>query len=162
RAAVTALATMFGMSCHLRSRNTRTPRATNSRMRDGPSRANNTEPIFTHWRLGSRPASAVASRPLGRSSATISSAMVELARNPHGYARIGEGGRPDRDEGRARREVLARIGGVAHTTHADDRHVHVFAHAPRREHADRQERGTAESAAAVTEPFVEQSGHRIH
>jgi len=38
RAAVTALATMLGMSCHFRSRKTRMPRCENSLMSAGPSR----------------------------------------------------------------------------------------------------------------------------
>src|SRR5438067_7457846 len=36
-AAATASATMLGMSCHLRSRNTRSPRATNSRSEEHTS-----------------------------------------------------------------------------------------------------------------------------
>src|SRR6266852_8656687 len=90
RAALTALATMLGMSCHLRSRNTRMPRAVNSLTSDGPSRLNSTGPTFAHRRPGRRAASASASRPLGRSKATISSATTQLAGDAHGHARISE------------------------------------------------------------------------
>src|SRR3989442_1207632 len=140
------------MSCHLRSRNTRTPRAANSRTSAGPSRTYSTGPIFAHARPGRRSARARASRPLGRSNATTSSATGQLARDALGNARIGERGGPDRDERCTRVEILARLVRRADPTHADHGDVHALAHAPGREHADRQERGPAHAAPALAEP----------
>ena len=99
RAAVTASATVFGMSCHLRSRNTRSPRSVSTRTRSGPSRVMRIDPTFTHRASGSRSSSRSASEPAGRSSATITSAIstLQISDDPLGQPGVGQrrGADPD-------------------------------------------------------------------
>jgi len=125
------------------------PRAVNSLTNDGPSRLNSTGPTFAHRRPGRRAASASASLPLGKSKA------VQLAGDAHGYARISERCGADGHERCARSQILARIGDIADTAHADDGHVDALANAARGEHTDGQQRGTAQPAAAVAESLVQ-------
>src|SRR5438445_3809117 len=162
RAAVTALATMLGMSCHLKSRKTWMPRSLNSLITGGPSRTKSTGPSFAHFRPGSRAASSSASRPLGMSKATISSATDQLMGDALRHTWIRERRGSDGHERCPRGEVLAGVGGIAHAADADHGHADALTHAPSREHSDRQQGGTTETAAAVSEALIEQSRHRVH
>ena len=56
-AAATAPATVFGMSCHLRSRKSSRPRARSSTRKGAPSRVISTDPTLTQRRSGSRSSS---------------------------------------------------------------------------------------------------------
>src|SRR2546428_7977641 len=163
RAAATAPVTVFGMSCHLRSRNTRTPRAVNSRTSAGPSRTKSGGPTFAQRRRGSRSASANASRPLGRSKATISSATVrcQLSGDALRQARVGEGRRADGDEGGAGVQVGARVGRGANPADPDHRDADAGGPPARREHADRQQGRPAHAAEPVAEPAVERAWQGI-
>src|SRR5437016_3983084 len=138
RAAVTAPATTPGISCHLRSTKTRTPRAWNSRTSAGPSRTYSIEPSFAHLRAGRRAARASASRPVGASNATMSTATRQLARDPRRDARVGERRRADRDERGACGEILARVRGTADAAHADHRHPDLLGDLERGQDPDRQ------------------------
>src|SRR5438552_750506 len=130
RAAATAPATALGISCHLRSRNTFMPRATNSRTSAGPSRTYSIGPIFAHLSPGRRAARARASRPLGKSRATTSSATDadERPRDALGRARGRQRRRAHGDERRARRQVFVRVAAGADAAHADHPNVHLRAH----------------------------------
>src|SRR5216117_2075590 len=162
RAASTAPATTLGMSCHLRSRNTRTPRAVNSRTNAGPSRTCSMGPILAQRRPGSRAASSSASRPLGRSNATISSATAEFPRHALRDARIGEGGGADRHERRARGEVLARVARRTDPPYPDDRDGDRRADFARSQHPYREQRRTADAPRPVPQSPVQRARDRIH
>src|SRR5690348_2299764 len=162
RAASTAPATTLGISCHLRSRNTRIPRAPNSRTSAGPSRTWRTGPIFAHRSPGRRAARSSASRPFGRSNATMKSVTRELLRNPFGYPRVRERRGPNRDERCAGRQVLARVARGPDTADPDDRNVDGFTYFSRCQHADRKERRTAQAARTVSEARVEGPRNGIH
>src|SRR5574342_1314942 len=135
RAAATDSATVLGMSCHFRSRKTRTPRAANSFISGGPSLTNNTEPNFAQRNPGSRSARASASRPVARSKATTSSATDEVPGDPFRHAGVRHGRRPDRHQGRAGAEVLPRVGGGADAADTYHRNADTLAHAHSGQHA---------------------------
>src|SRR5207249_9155353 len=78
------------------------------------------------------------------------------------YAWIGEGGRADRDQRSARREILARVARGADPADADHGDRHLLAHAPRRQHADRQKGRPAHTAGAVAEAAVEHARDGVH
>ena len=100
RAPATASATVLGISCHLRSRNTWIDRPASSRTSSGPSRVKRTDPTLTHRTPRSRSTSASAAEALGRSRATISSAMatLQVGDDPLGQPGIGEGPGAHADE----------------------------------------------------------------
>src|SRR6266566_4586090 len=118
------------------------PRAARSNASSRPEATTPRSPAVTASR---------ASRPLGRSNATMSSAMRQLSGDALRHARVGERGGADRDQRRAGGEVLARVVGRTDPADADHRDRHVVAHAPRRQHTDRQEGRPAHATGAVDE-----------
>src|SRR2546422_2914041 len=161
RARAPAPATVLGMSCHLRSRNTCTPRARNSRARAGPSRTYSPGPSLAQRSPGRRWASASASRPLGTSKATTSSATGELPRDPLRDPRVGERGGADRNERGAGVEVGTRVLRRADAAHADHRQPHAVGDPPGGEYADRQQRRAADATRPVAQASVQHPGDGV-
>src|SRR5690606_2409112 len=153
-AARTAPATVFGMSCHLRSRKTGCPACTRLRTNDAPLAVNSTEPTFTAQPSGSVSSNSTAAGASGRSSATIRSAIdsLQVGDHPLGQPRIGQRRSSNRDKVGSCPEILAHVSCAPDATDPDDRNVgQPRANPPDRQHAGGEQRRTTNTPETVAE-----------